>query len=102
MDGEREGEDPGRGDWGRRAHGHAARHSDQGVAEPRAGGGGGGERASGGRGRRRRNRGVRSSGGERSEEHTCELQSQSNVVCRLLLEKKTLYLLSTACLPAIG
>src|SRR3989475_2140524 len=25
---------------------------------------------------------------ERSEEHTCELQSQSNLVCRLLLEKK--------------
>src|SRR2546430_12292546 len=25
---------------------------------------------------------------ERSEEHTSELQSQSNVVCRLLLEKK--------------
>src|SRR2546430_5939483 len=29
---------------------------------------------------------VRSSG--RSEEHTSELQSQSNLVCRLLLEKK--------------
>src|SRR2546427_4234931 len=26
---------------------------------------------------------------ERSEEHTSELQSQSNIVCRLLLEKKT-------------
>src|SRR2546430_5814576 len=26
----------------------------------------------------------------RSEEHTSELQSQSNFVCRLLLEKKTL------------
>src|SRR5688572_31186749 len=26
-------------------------------------------------------------GGERSEEHTSELQSQSNLVCRLLLEK---------------
>ena len=25
---------------------------------------------------------------ERSEEHTSELQSQSNLVCRLLLEKK--------------
>src|SRR2546430_11401456 len=31
-----------------------------------------------------RRRGVR-----RSEEHTSELQSQSNLVCRLLLEKKT-------------
>src|SRR2546430_6430738 len=27
-------------------------------------------------------------GFERSEEHTSELQSQSNLVCRLLLEKK--------------
>src|SRR2546430_7702515 len=30
----------------------------------------------------------RSSRWERSEEHTSELQSQSNLVCRLLLEKK--------------
>src|SRR2546430_6415462 len=29
-----------------------------------------------------------SSGSDRSEEHTSELQSQSNLVCRLLLEKK--------------
>src|SRR2546430_12211423 len=29
-----------------------------------------------------------SAGGLRSEEHTSELQSQSNLVCRLLLEKK--------------
>src|SRR2546430_10088097 len=29
-----------------------------------------------------------SSGYRRSEEHTSELQSQSNLVCRLLLEKK--------------
>src|SRR2546430_9030585 len=36
------------------------------------------------RGRRRRGSGP----GSRSEEHTSELQSQSNVVCRLLLEKK--------------
>src|SRR5688572_31219598 len=28
----------------------------------------------------------------RSEEHTSELQSQSNLVCRLLLEKKKIYL----------
>src|SRR2546427_5671997 len=28
--------------------------------------------------------------GPRSEEHTSELQSQSNIVCRLLLEKKKL------------
>src|SRR2546427_8013745 len=31
---------------------------------------------------------ARSSSSERSEEHTSELQSQSNLVCRLLLEKK--------------
>src|SRR5688572_30981012 len=30
-------------------------------------------------------------GGRRSEEHTSELQSQSNLVCRLLLEKKKRY-----------
>src|SRR2546430_9655795 len=29
-------------------------------------------------------------GRDRSEEHTSELQSQSNLVCRLLLEKKTM------------
>src|SRR5256886_13282067 len=39
---------------------------------------GGGDRFAGGRGRRR------------SEEHTSELQSQSNLVCRLLLEKKNI------------
>src|SRR5256886_8633196 len=32
--------------------------------------------------------------GVRSEEHTSELQSQSNLVCRLLLEKKKYHLLS--------
>src|SRR2546430_9087401 len=42
---------------------------------------------------RRGNGGGQLSGGEqqmlaRSEEHTSELQSQSNLVCRLLLEKK--------------
>src|SRR2546430_5913384 len=31
---------------------------------------------------------ARSSSSWRSEEHTSELQSQSNLVCRLLLEKK--------------
>src|SRR5205085_12181822 len=31
---------------------------------------------------------ARERGEERSEEHTSELQSQSNLVCRLLLEKK--------------
>src|SRR3989475_11160571 len=31
---------------------------------------------------------VVKNGSKRSEEHTSELQSQSNLVCRLLLEKK--------------
>src|SRR5688572_84837 len=31
---------------------------------------------------------LQASGRDRSEEHTSELQSQSNLVCRLLLEKK--------------
>src|SRR2546430_12422606 len=35
-----------------------------------------------------RRRGVRGALARRSEEHTSELQSQSNLVCRLLLEKK--------------
>src|SRR2546430_7614925 len=33
---------------------------------------------------------ARGGGNARSEEHTSELQSQSNLVCRLLLEKKKL------------
>src|SRR2546427_6689953 len=33
----------------------------------------------------------------RSEEHTSELQSQSNLVCRLLLEKKKRYEVSDDC-----
>src|SRR5688572_31524651 len=32
--------------------------------------------------------GLRFNGNLRSDEHTSELQSQSNLVCRLLLEKK--------------
>src|SRR2546430_2833400 len=35
---------------------------------------------------------------ERSEEHTSELQSQSNLVCRLLLEKKKKIISSNCCL----
>src|SRR2546430_8136197 len=38
----------------------------------------------------RRAAGSRSPPGARSEEHTSELQSQSNLVCRLLLEKKNI------------
>src|SRR2546430_7287235 len=39
-------------------------------------------------GRGRFSRDVGDSAEDRSEEHTSELQSQSNLVCRLLLEKK--------------
>src|SRR2546430_4604622 len=46
------------------------------------------------RGTRRRRAGFR----DRSEEHTSELQSQSNLVCRLLLEKK---MATVAICPAI-
>src|SRR5438132_9934408 len=37
---------------------------------------------------RRRGRGTAAGGRGRSEEHTSELQSHSDLVCRLLLEKK--------------
>src|SRR5947207_11827576 len=36
-------------------------------------------------------------GGERSEEHTSELQSHSDLVCRLLLEKKKYNTLCETC-----
>src|SRR5690606_39478085 len=39
-------------------------------------------------GDRIRERGIRESARGRSEEHTSELQSRENLVCRLLLEKK--------------
>src|SRR2546427_4736292 len=38
--------------------------------------------------------------GVRSEEHTSELQSQSNLVCRLLLEKKKQHTESSPCQEA--
>src|SRR2546427_8913765 len=38
---------------------------------------------------------------ERSEEHTSELQSQSNLVCRLLLEKKNMPLLPAGLITAV-
>src|SRR2546430_5678711 len=37
----------------------------------------------------------------RSEEHTSELQSQSNLVCRLLLEKKTFSRRATSTNPSV-
>src|SRR2546427_6188223 len=39
-------------------------------------------------------------GAKRSEEHTSELQSQSNLVCRLLLEKKK-HSVTMRCQPII-
>src|SRR2546430_8279790 len=36
---------------------------------------------------------------KRSEEHTSELQSQSNIVCRLLLEKKQIALIAKPWCP---
>src|SRR2546430_11979586 len=39
---------------------------------------------------------VRPLAPDRSEEHTSELQSQSNLVCRLLLEKKTVIYCSSS------
>src|SRR2546430_9871019 len=45
-------------------------------------------RPSSGRRSRRPTRATRATSDGRSEEHTSELQSQSNLVCRLLLEKK--------------
>src|SRR2546430_10046234 len=39
---------------------------------------------------------------ERSEEHTSELQSQSNLVCRLLLEKKKPEPSAASCLPTLA
>src|SRR5260370_2315302 len=38
----------------------------------------------------------------RSEEHTSELQSHLNLVCRLLLEKKKRSSPSATCLPRVG
>src|SRR2546430_10860724 len=38
---------------------------------------------------------VHADDAKRSEEHTSELQSQSNLVCRLLLEKKKTYTTNT-------
>src|SRR5256886_11453983 len=38
----------------------------------------------------------------RSEEHTSELQSQSNIVCRLLLEKKKIIRTCTSCVRSIN
>src|SRR5256886_12312415 len=53
---------------------------------------------------RRRRGGARRRGGvgpgaDRSEEHTSELQSQSNLVCRLLLEKKKSHAPEPRCGP---
>src|SRR5438270_5359809 len=41
-------------------------------------------------------------GFNRSEEHTSELQSQSNLVCRLLLEKKKMLHATEATVPSLS
>src|SRR5690606_11786305 len=41
----------------------------------------------------RHKRPIQASYTRRSEEHTSELQSRENIVCRLLLEKKDVYML---------
>src|SRR2546430_11443580 len=44
------------------------------------------------------NRKMAAAAHRRSEEHTSELQSQSNIVCRLLLEKNKKHTLYTQCI----
>src|SRR5688572_31908770 len=44
---------------------------------------------------------ITSPGRARSEEHTSELQSQSNLVCRLLLEKKKISFFQPYRLPPV-
>src|SRR2546430_9129797 len=53
-------------------------------------------RRGGGAPRPRAGRNARARRHDRSEEHTSELQSQSNLVCRLLLEKKKSHILWAA------
>src|SRR2546430_7490795 len=64
--------------YGLRLHARNRSPAHDAVGLPRSGGGGAENRPP------RAHRGGRL----RSEEHTSELQSQSNLVCRLLLEKK--------------
>src|SRR2546430_9060988 len=70
-------------DPGRRAAARRGRRPLRGPADRGGRGRGRGHGARGGRVDRGRVRGT-----ARSEKHTSELQSQSNIVCRLLLEKK--------------
>src|SRR5688572_32683159 len=58
------------------------------AAAPHRGDSAGARRRQGARSRRRLHAQHPRKLAERSEEHTSELQSQSNLVCRLLLEKK--------------
>src|SRR5437016_10244218 len=52
--------------------------------------------------RRQRRIAVYEVGQGRSEEHTSELQSLTNLVCRLLLEKKNLLLCKGSNWPSVG
>src|SRR5207237_10243952 len=49
----------------------------------------------------RRSPGIRAREGSRSEEHTSELQSHLNLVCRLLLEKKKITVTRILRLPLL-
>src|SRR5256884_5568762 len=48
-----------------------------------------------GGGREEEREGAEERGGDRSEEHTSELQSRLHLVCRLLLEKKKTHYIAT-------
>src|SRR5690606_40012846 len=73
---------PDPGSWNHGRCGRTIAGYPQGADRCRAGGG----LAAGGRARSS----VPHPGAARSEEHTSELQSRENLVCRLLLEKKNL------------
>src|SRR2546421_5662512 len=64
-----------------------AGHAGDGLGAGGAAAGAGAQSLGGPRGERPRTGNSRAAGG-RSEEHTSELQSRSDLVCRLLLEKK--------------
>src|SRR2546426_2538442 len=66
---------------------------------PRESGRGGGAAGGGRDAGRDRRRGCPAAPPPRSEEHTSELQSPCNLVCRLLLEKKKKILTTTDIMP---
>src|SRR5256885_12006534 len=77
-------------DFGRRRQHrrHVPHHRREALAPARPAGGGGQQAGRGDRARHGRGRESPARRLHRSEEHTSELQSPCNLVCRLLLEKK--------------